>query len=77
MAFFVDYVCDGTPCQNNGSCIPTSNVTYDCTCELGFSGTNCNGKCPIIIFIYLKWNLFTNSVLHRTLVSSNLVYLGL
>ncbi|XP_072171895.1 uncharacterized protein [Diadema setosum] len=35
--------CLNTPCRNNGTCIETIDG-YDCQCEVGFVGKNCNSN---------------------------------
>ena len=44
-------VCFPSPCQNGGECVIQNDV-YECVCESGYSGTNCEGKsleplCPV------------------------------
>ncbi|XP_047450650.1 IgGFc-binding protein-like isoform X2 [Mugil cephalus] len=33
--------CLSSPCVNGGTCSPSSNTTYDCSCTEGFEGINC------------------------------------
>lgn len=39
------FVCDGNPCNSNGSCTPVGNTNFSCSCDVGYSGPTCNGKC--------------------------------
>ncbi|XP_032218944.2 lactadherin, partial [Nematostella vectensis] len=33
--------CDASPCQNNGTCINSEDVSFTCTCLLGYTGSTC------------------------------------
>ncbi|XP_052814710.1 sushi, von Willebrand factor type A, EGF and pentraxin domain-containing protein 1-like [Mya arenaria] len=35
--------CDASPCQN-GSCINVDNIRYECTCQDGYDGINCDNN---------------------------------
>ena len=41
IGYFYTDVCFGNTCQN-GDCVPTSASTYECQCEEGWFGTNCD-----------------------------------
>ena len=41
---FAEFVCDSSPCNNNGTCIPTGPTNFTCGCDIGYSGLQCNGK---------------------------------
>ena len=37
--------CSSNPCQNSGTCVDTSSIStdfYECFCNYGFNGTNCD-----------------------------------
>ncbi|ESO03052.1 hypothetical protein HELRODRAFT_80670, partial [Helobdella robusta] len=36
-----EHMCDKHPCLNGGKCVPDKD-NYECSCLLGYSGTNCN-----------------------------------
>ena len=38
-------VCDGSPCQNGGTCSVSGGGTASCACVAGYSGTTCTGQC--------------------------------
>ena len=59
-------VCDGSPCQNGGTCSVSGGGTADCACVPGYSGTTCTGNGLLILYLvssYLQgyvisdWNL--------------------
>ena len=33
--------CHPNPCENSGVCNVTNNISYTCTCLLGYTGTRC------------------------------------
>jgi hypothetical protein len=39
-------ICDSSPCQNTGNCIPDTSVDagYVCLCSFGWTGQNCEEK---------------------------------
>ena len=41
-------LCVPNPCQNQGVCVPLGN-TFQCFCEPGYSGINCESKLDVII----------------------------
>ena len=43
-------VCGGTACLNGGTCIPTGGTDFNCTCEFGFIGDQCQSKLIIYVF---------------------------
>ncbi|RNA11732.1 delta and Notch-like epidermal growth factor-related receptor [Brachionus plicatilis] len=43
MKNFVINYCDGHPCINNGTCVNKLDG-YECLCDIGYFGTNCNEK---------------------------------
>ena len=45
--------CIPDPCQNGGSCTDVVN-DYNCTCVLGFNGTNCENSTSITYLVYFK-----------------------
>jgi hypothetical protein len=50
--------CDGTPCQNGGTCTRLSGMSYWCDCATGYSDTNCQGIIWIAHnYIYNIYNL--------------------
>ena len=54
MLFFSDEIpCNNNnPCQNGGTCYGTV-LNYQCTCRVGYTGTNCESK---------KWNNIVNQI---------------
>ena len=37
-------LCSPNPCEN-GECMDDGLLLYVCTCDPGWTGTNCNGEC--------------------------------
>ena len=33
--------CSSRPCQNGGTCQATSDMTFQCTCQVGYIGSTC------------------------------------
>ncbi len=33
--------CSSFPCQNGGTCSPNNNTSYNCSCQSGYFGSNC------------------------------------
>jgi len=33
--------CDAIPCLNGATCAPLTGLTYNCQCDTGFNGANC------------------------------------
>ena len=33
--------CDVNPCLNGATCAPLTGLTYNCQCDTGFKGANC------------------------------------
>ena len=54
--------CASNPCQNGGTCADDVN-RYDCTCEAGYTGADCETSRQHIIIIYwLLCNIFLNQI---------------
>ena len=59
-AFYTDSPCyNPNPCVNGGTCIVVNDETYECECDPGYNGDNCeNSKIQITILHHTLFDIF-------------------
>ena len=48
--------CTSNPCQNQGACL-ISGSSYQCSCQQGFSGINCESKIHCFTLLFPIYSL--------------------